>query len=70
MQGENFTEKHWMEMFSIIGIPYKNIEQLKFEDFILVKNRINEKLASLQVKIKKQYRLLVKLKFYKLQIYD
>lgn len=37
-------------MFSIIGIPYKHIEQLKFEDFILVKNNIKEKQTSLQVK--------------------
>lgn len=37
-------------MFSIIGIPYKHIEQLKFEDFILVKNNIKEKQMSLQVK--------------------
>jgi len=36
-------------MFSLIGIPYKHIEQLKFEDFILVKDKIKEKLTSLQV---------------------
>ncbi|XP_060838419.1 cytoplasmic dynein 2 heavy chain 1 [Rhopalosiphum padi] len=48
VQGETFTEKHWIEMFSIIGIPYKHTEQLKFEDFILVKDKIKEKLISLQ----------------------
>lgn len=36
-------------MFSIIGIPYKNIEHIKFEDFILIKDNIKEKLTSLQV---------------------
>lgn len=40
-------------MFSLIGIPYKHIEQLKFADFILVKDNIKEKLTSLQVKKKK-----------------
>jgi len=39
-------------MFSLIGIPYKHIEQLKFEDFIFVKDKIKEKLTSLQVKLK------------------
>lgn len=43
-------------MFSLIGIPYKHIEQLKFEDFILVKDKIKEKLTSLQVKKKKKIR--------------
>lgn len=38
-------------MFSIIEIPYKHIEQLKFEDFILVKDNIKENLTGLQVKI-------------------
>ncbi|XP_050420010.1 cytoplasmic dynein 2 heavy chain 1 [Adelges cooleyi] len=47
-QGETFTEKHWMEMFSLIGAPYKTIEQLKFEDFIMAKDSIKEKLTSLQ----------------------
>lgn len=37
-------------MFSIIGLPYKHIEQLKFDDFILVKDKIKENLTSLQVK--------------------
>lgn len=37
-------------MLSLIGIPYKHIEQLRFEDFILVKDKIKEKLTSLQVK--------------------
>lgn len=37
-------------MFSILGISYKHIEQLKFEDFIKVKEKIKEKLVSLQVK--------------------
>lgn len=37
-------------MFSILGIPYKHIEQLTFEDFILVKDKIKEKQTSLQVK--------------------
>lgn len=37
-------------MFSILGIPYKHIEQLKFEDFINIKDSIKEKLTNLQVK--------------------
>lgn len=41
-------------MFSIIGVPYKHVEQLKFEDFILVKENIKEKLTILQVKQKKK----------------
>lgn len=38
-------------MFAIIGIAYKHIEQLKFEDFISVKDNIKEKLTGLQVNI-------------------
>lgn len=41
-----------MEMFSILGIPYKHIEHLKFEDFILIKDNIKDKLTSIQVKRK------------------
>lgn len=37
-------------MFLILGIPCKHIEQLKFEDFILAKDKIKEKQSSLQVK--------------------
>lgn len=43
-------------MFSMLGIPYKHIEHLKFEDFILIKDTIKEKLTSLQVKQKKSYK--------------
>jgi len=39
-----------MEMFSILGIPHKHIEHLKFKDFILIKESIKEKSTSLQVK--------------------
>lgn len=62
-----------MEMFSIIGIPYKNVEHIKFEDFILIKDNIKEKLSSLQVN---KYNIInikimkVIFKLHKFQMFD
>lgn len=37
LRGEMFSEKHWIELYNIIGIPFIAVEKLTFEHFIKVK---------------------------------
>jgi hypothetical protein len=45
-----FSEKHWLEMFGILGIPSKSVELLTFADFLDVKERIAANANALQVR--------------------
>jgi len=46
-----FSEKHWLEMFGILGIPSKSVELLTFADFLDVKERIAANANTLQVRM-------------------
>ena len=43
VRGDIFSDKHWTEMFGILGIPSKKIDQLVFGDFLKVKERLGAK---------------------------
>lgn len=51
VRGDMFSEKHWLEMFGILGIPSKSVELLTFADFLDVKERIAANANSLQVRM-------------------
>jgi len=51
VRGEMFSEKHWLEMFGILGIPSKSVELLTFADFLDVKERIAANANALQVRM-------------------
>jgi hypothetical protein len=44
-----FSDKHWVEMLDMLGIPNKSVETLKFHDFLQVRENIAANLDSLQV---------------------
>ncbi|XP_050526495.1 cytoplasmic dynein 2 heavy chain 1 isoform X2 [Daktulosphaira vitifoliae] len=48
LQGEAFLEKHWRELFSVIGMSHININNLKLEDFINSKETIKNKITHIQ----------------------
>lgn len=51
VRGEMFSEKHWLEMFGILGIPSKSVELLTFADFLDVKEKIAANANALQVRM-------------------
>ena len=48
VRGEIFSEHHWNEMFGIVQMPRKGISELKFKDFLDVKDKVIEKEQELQ----------------------
>ena len=40
IRGDIFSEQHWAEMYSLLGMPQKTVETLTFEDFLKVKDRL------------------------------
>jgi hypothetical protein len=44
-----FSDKHWLEMFGILGIPNKSVEMLTFGDFLNAKEKIAANTNALQV---------------------
>lgn len=40
VRGETFSDKHWLEFFSIVEAPYKPIELITFKDILSVKSKI------------------------------
>lgn len=44
-----FSDKHWIEMLGILGIPNKPVEGLVFGDFLLAKESILSQSQALQV---------------------
>ncbi|XP_044749353.1 cytoplasmic dynein 2 heavy chain 1 [Coccinella septempunctata] len=53
VRGDDFTEKHWMDVFGILGMAPKSIEELTLKDFLEVADRIKDKSGELQVISKK-----------------
>jgi hypothetical protein len=49
VRGEMYSDKHWLEMFGILGIPSKSVEMLTFGDFLKVKEKIADNANALQV---------------------
>lgn len=49
IRGEDFTEKHWMEIFHILGIIPKPIDILNLKDFLNVSDALVENQKELQV---------------------
>ncbi|XP_069679211.1 cytoplasmic dynein 2 heavy chain 1 isoform X2 [Periplaneta americana] len=48
VRGEMFSDKHWLEMFGILGMPNKSVEMLTFADFLNVKENIAANSSVLQ----------------------
>ena len=48
VRGEIFSEHHWNEMFGIVQMPRKGISELKFKDFLDVKEKVIDKEQELQ----------------------
>jgi hypothetical protein len=51
VRGEMFSDKHWLEMFGILGIPSKSVESLTFADFLNVREKIAAQASVLQVRM-------------------
>lgn len=49
IRGEDFTEKHWMEVFHILGIIPKPVDVLNLKDFLNVSDALIESQKELQV---------------------
>ncbi|XP_017783105.1 PREDICTED: cytoplasmic dynein 2 heavy chain 1 [Nicrophorus vespilloides] len=53
LKGEDFTDKHWIEAFSILGIPSKPLDMLTLKDFLENPSDLAIKQTELQVLCKK-----------------
>ena len=40
VRGEIFSDQHWNEMFGVLSMPRKGIAELKFKDFLNVRNKL------------------------------
>jgi dynein heavy chain 2 len=40
VRGEIFSDQHWNEMYGMLGMPRKNLTELKFEDFLNVRQKL------------------------------
>ena len=48
VRGDIFADKHWTEMYGLIGMPPKKIDSLVFGDFLKVKEKVVAKEKELQ----------------------
>ena len=48
VRGEIFSDQHWNEMYGILNMPRKGISELKFQDFLNVKQRLVDHAEELQ----------------------
>ena len=48
VRGDIFSDHHWTEMYGVLGMPSKKIDQLVFGDFLRVKERLVAKEKELQ----------------------
>ncbi|XP_056634261.1 cytoplasmic dynein 2 heavy chain 1 [Diorhabda sublineata] len=53
IKGEDFTEKHWLDVFNLLGMEHKFLEQLLLKDFLDVWGKIQEHLSEIQTISKK-----------------
>lgn len=50
MRGDDFTEKHWIEVFTLLGMTSKPIDILCLSDFLDVLDALIEHAQQLQVR--------------------
>lgn len=48
VRGEDFTDKHWMEVFALLGMSVKPVDVLTLEDFLVAAERLAESGKELQ----------------------
>uniref|UniRef100_A0A8D8QIW2 Cytoplasmic dynein 2 heavy chain 1 n=2 Tax=Cacopsylla melanoneura TaxID=428564 RepID=A0A8D8QIW2_9HEMI len=48
VRGETFSDKHWLEFYSIVETPYKPIELILFKDILSVKSKILDHITEIQ----------------------
>lgn len=51
VRGEMFSEKHWLEMFSLLEMTNKSPEALTLGDFLTAKDNIVQSEQKLQVRL-------------------
>lgn len=49
MKGEDFTEKHWLEVYTLLGIAPKALDVLCLKDFLNISETLIENTKKLQV---------------------
>ncbi|XP_074038391.1 dynein cytoplasmic heavy chain beethoven [Leptinotarsa decemlineata] len=53
VKGEDFSEKHWIDVFNLLGMDIKPVDQLILNDFLEACDEIQKSLKDLQVIAKK-----------------
>ncbi|RZC33069.1 cytoplasmic dynein 2 heavy chain 1 [Asbolus verrucosus] len=53
VKGEDFTDKHWMDVFNLLKMPLKPLDNLTFKDFLNVSDRLTSSVKELQAICKK-----------------
>ncbi|KAI5737300.1 hypothetical protein M8J76_012015 [Diaphorina citri] len=48
VRGETFSDKHWLEFYSIVEAPYKPIELITFRDILSLKSKIMDHIREIQ----------------------
>jgi dynein heavy chain 2 len=48
VRGEIFSDRHWTEMYGILGMPQKQTDKLVFDDFLQVRQRLVDKESELK----------------------
>ena len=48
VRGDMFSDQHWSEMFGLLGMAKKPVDQLVFEDFLRVKDKLVARSTELQ----------------------
>jgi dynein heavy chain 2 len=49
VKGEDFTDKHWIDVFNLLQMPLKSLDDLKFKDFLNVSDKLSSSVKELQV---------------------
>lgn len=49
VKGEDFTDKHWMEVYNLLGINSKSLDSLHLKDFLMISDALQNKTKELQV---------------------
>jgi dynein heavy chain 2 len=49
VKGEDFTDKHWIDVYNILEMPLKSLDDLKFKDFLNVSDKLSSSVKELQV---------------------
>ncbi|XP_018579489.1 cytoplasmic dynein 2 heavy chain 1 [Anoplophora glabripennis] len=53
VRGEDFSEKHWLDTFNLLGMEVKPVDQLVLKDFLAVSDKIESATKDLQTISKK-----------------